>query len=233
MPGTVPLHSSVWGRLVEGEELDARYWFENLRLPVRFADAAQAVMDGARPTVFVELSPHPLLRSSLEEEIEAGGGKGAVVSSLERAEPEADVLATALARAYGLGCRPAWERLHPEGGFVPLPAYRWQRRRFWPDSAKSAQPPKPAASGPSRPDLAALTEAELAASVARLAAQVLAVPGHEVAVDTPLTHLGLDSVLAMRFRDRMRRDLGVDVPLRNLLGPATLRELATELRASL
>lgn len=58
-------------------------------------------------------------------------------------------------------------------------------------------------------------------------------PGHEVAVDTPLTHLGLDSVLAMRFRDRMRRDLGVDVPLRNLLGPATLRELATELRASL
>ncbi|MFD1934338.1 type I polyketide synthase [Nonomuraea mangrovi] len=229
--GDVPLHSSVWGRLVEGEELDARYWFENLRLPVRFADAAQSVMDGGRPTVFIEMSPHPLLQSCLEDEIQAGGARGAVISSLERAEPEADVLAAALAKAFALGCRPAWERLHPDGGFVPLPAYRWQRRRFWPDSARSAQPPEPSPVV-SRPDLAGLSEAELAASVARLAAQVLAVPGHEVGVDVPLAHLGLDSVLATRFRDRMRRDLGVDVPIRNLLGPSTLLDLATELRAA-
>ncbi|MEV4082437.1 acyl carrier protein, partial [Nonomuraea fuscirosea] len=83
-----------------------------------------------------------------------------------------------------------------------------------------------------KPDLAALSESEVAGRVADLAAQVLSLPGHEIGVDVPLTLLGLDSVLATRFKERMRRDLGVDVPLRDLLGPDTLLELATRLRAS-
>ncbi|MEV6865319.1 type I polyketide synthase [Streptosporangium subroseum] len=234
--GEVPIHSSAWSRIVEGDELDAGYWFENLRLPVRFADAAQAALAEGRPTVFIEISPHPLLQSSLEDEIEACGATGAVVSSLDRAEPETDILSTALARAYALGCRPDWERLYPEAGYVPLPAYPWQWLTFWPDAPKSVlapeHPPVAASTRPVRTDMAVLSENELAGVVAGLAAQVLAVPGHEIGIDVPLTLLGLDSVLASRFRDRMRKDLGVDVPIRRLLGSATLLELATELRSA-
>ncbi|MCK2220651.1 acyl carrier protein [Actinomadura sp. ATCC 31491] len=72
----------------------------------------------------------------------------------------------------------------------------------------------------------------MAALVADLAARVLAVPGHEIGVDVPLTLLGLDSVLATRFRERMRLELGVDVPVRHLLGPGTLLDLTTEVRAA-
>ena len=234
--GEVPIHSSAWSRIVEGDELDAGYWFENLRLPVRFADAAQAALAEGRPTVFIEISPHPLLQSSLEDEIEACGATGAVVSSLDRAEPETDILSTALARVYALGCRPDWERLYPEAGYVPLPAYPWQWLNFWPDAPKSVlapeHPPVAASTRPVRTDMAVLSENELAGVVAGLAAQVLAVPGHEIGIDVPLTLLGLDSVLASRFRDRMRKDLGVDVPIRQLLGSATLLELATELRSA-
>ncbi|MER6944262.1 type I polyketide synthase [Nonomuraea sp. NPDC000554] len=239
--GDIPMHSSALDRIVDGGELDAGYWFDNLRLPVRFAAAAQAALaDG--PAVFVEISPHPLLQSALEDEIEASGVRGAVVPSLQRDEPEAEALAAALARAYVLGCRPGWERMHPDGRYVPLPAYPWQHRRFWPDAGKSvlsvqgvlggeAPVPEPA-TGVARLDLASLSETELAGFVAGMAAQVLAVPGHEIGIDVPLTLLGLDSVLATRFRDRMRRDMGVDVPIRDLLGPSTLLDLATGLRSA-
>ncbi|WP_214319696.1 type I polyketide synthase [Nonomuraea sediminis] len=231
--GTVPIHSTAWDAPVKGEEMDAGYWFENLRLPVRFAAAARAALTQERPTVFVEISPHPLLRPALEDEIEASGARGAVVASLERGRPETDALHAALGRAYELGCRPDWERLYPQGGHLPLPAYPWQRRRFWPDQAGTVLPPEPAA--PEQPartyDLAGMQDTEVAGVVAGLAAQVLAVPGHDIGVDVPLTLLGLDSVLATRFKDRLHRDLGVEVPVRLLLGPSTLLELAARLRA--
>ncbi|MFI7700855.1 type I polyketide synthase [Nonomuraea sp. NPDC049480] len=232
----VPIHSSAWDRIVGGAELDAGYWFENLRLPVRFASAARAALAGDRPTVFIEMSPHPVLQSSLEDEVEAAGAAAAVVPCLRRDEQDAAALATALGQAYVLGCRPRWDRVHPGAEYVRLPGYPWQRRRFWPGAATTALPPEaarePASPPGERPDPAGMPEGELAARVAELAAQVLAVPGHDIGLDVPLTLFGLDSVLATRLRERMRRELGVDVPVRSLLGPGTLLDLTAELRAA-
>ncbi|MGW4963378.1 type I polyketide synthase [Nonomuraea sp. NPDC004186] len=237
-PCAVPIHSSARDRVVDGTELDAGYWFENLRLPVRFAAACQAALADARPTVFIEMSPHPVLQTALEEEVEAAGATASVVPCLRRDVPDAAALSAALGQAYVLGCRPRWDRVHPEGEYVRLPGYPWQRRRFWPGSATSPIPPEPASeparepAPAGRPDLAALSETELTAVVTDLASQVLAVPGHEIGMDVPLTLLGLDSVLATRFRERVRRELGVDVPVRSLLGPGTLLDLTTELRSA-
>ncbi|MEV4108873.1 type I polyketide synthase [Nonomuraea sp. NPDC049695] len=235
-PCSVSIHSSAWDRVVDGTELDAGYWFDNLRLPVRFAAACQAALADARPAVFIEMSPHPVLQTALEEEIEASGANASVVPCLRRDVPDAAALSAALGQAYVLGCRPSWDRVHAEGEYVRLPGYPWQRRRFWPGSATSPIPPEPARetvlARRGRPDLAALSETELTAVVADLASQILAVPGHEIGMDVPLTLLGLDSVLATRFRERVRRELGVDVPVRSLLGPSTLLDLTTELRSA-
>ncbi|GAA3209328.1 hypothetical protein GCM10020216_012310 [Nonomuraea helvata] len=235
-PCSVSIHSSAWDRVVDGTELNAGYWFDNLRLPVRFAAACQAALADARPTVFIEMSPHPVLQTALEEEIEASGANASVVPCLRRDVPDAAALSAALGQAYVLGCRPRWDRVHAEGEYVRLPGYPWQRRRFWPGSATSPIPPEPARepvlARRGRPDLAALSETELTAVVADLASQILAVPGHEIGMDVPLTLLGLDSVLATRFRERVRRELGVDVPVRSLLGPSTLLDLTTELRSA-
>ncbi|MBB5779557.1 type I polyketide synthase [Nonomuraea jabiensis] len=237
-PCAVPIHSSARDRVVDGPELDAGYWFENLRLPVRFAAACQAALADARPTVFIEMSPHPVLQTALEEEVEAAGANASVVPCLRKDVPDAAALGAALGRAYVLGCHPRWDRVHPGGEYVRLPGYPWQRRRFWPGSATSPVPPEPArepaheSARPARPDLAALSETELTAVVTDLASQVLAVPGDEIGMDVPLTLLGLDSVLATRFRERVRRELGVEVPVRSLLGPGTLLDLTTELRSA-
>ncbi|NUR83938.1 MAG: acyltransferase domain-containing protein [Nonomuraea sp.] len=247
MRGSVPLHSTVWDSELKGAELEASYWFENLRRPVLFAAAARAALAGDGPVVFVELSPHPLLQSALEDAVEESGTRGWVVSSLHRDAPEVETLLGALGRAFELGCAPAWERLYPAGGHTPLPAYPWQRRRFWPVRPATVAEAAPLAGladaqvagfadglpyeidGARGVRIGQLGADEAARVVAGLAARVLSVPGYDLAVDTPLPLLGLDSVLATRFRDTLRRDLGVEVPIRDLLGPATLRELAARL----
>ncbi|MFR9722200.1 amino acid adenylation domain-containing protein [Streptomyces sp. MS19] len=61
--------------------------------------------------------------------------------------------------------------------------------------------------------------------VAAALADVLDVPVAEIAVDTPLTELGLESFTAVRLRRRIREDLGLDLPLTAFLGTATVRSL--------
>ncbi len=54
--------STVTGARLDGTALDARYWWRNIREPVRFCDGiASLITDGAR--VFIEVAPHSILRS--------------------------------------------------------------------------------------------------------------------------------------------------------------------------
>src|SRR3712207_8434031 len=45
LPISIPLFSTVTGRSVEGPELGAAYWWDNMREPVRFAAAVDALLD--------------------------------------------------------------------------------------------------------------------------------------------------------------------------------------------
>src|SRR5262249_15709499 len=85
---SLPLYSTVSGNKLDGIELDAAYWYRNLRQTVRFADAVQTLLsEGHR--FFVEVSPHPVLTLALQETIEtmdASGLSAAVVGSLRRDE---------------------------------------------------------------------------------------------------------------------------------------------------
>ena len=58
-PG-IPMVSTVTGALLADEVLDAGYWWRNIREPVRFADAVNALA-AADCDVFVEIGPHPVL----------------------------------------------------------------------------------------------------------------------------------------------------------------------------
>ena len=63
---TIPYWSSVQARNVPGEELNADYWVSNLRQPVQFAQTIQnMVQEGI--TVFIEMSPHPVLTQAINE----------------------------------------------------------------------------------------------------------------------------------------------------------------------
>ncbi|MEV6981618.1 acyltransferase domain-containing protein [Sphaerisporangium sp. NPDC051017] len=237
--GAVPLHSTLLDRVIDGSVLDGDYWMENLRRPVRFASAIRAVLADDTPTLFVEISPHPLLSAVIEDEIAISGADATAVPSLHREEPEQESLLHGLAHAYVRGCDPAWERIYPGGRYVPLPSYAWQRKRFWVDPPADTRPApvaEPDFVEPARAD-APYDGADLATSSPEAFSQYLmlrfaeflGLPPDQLDPEVPLTLHGLDSVLAAKLSARVKTDLAVEVRIGELLSPRPLGRLAGEL----
>ncbi|MGW1980597.1 thioester reductase domain-containing protein [Streptomyces sp. NPDC001889] len=127
--GTVPFFSTVTGDWMDTAGLDAAYWYGNLRGPVEFARSARALADRGHG-VLVEISPHPVLVSSLQENL----GDGALVTGTLRRDEG----------GFGRFLR-SWAELLVRGGpvdrsrpfrgtgarRVELPTYAFQRERYW------------------------------------------------------------------------------------------------------
>lgn len=151
----IPMYSTVTAERMEGTALDAHYWVRNLRCPVLFSKTIQKLA-ADRHTGFLELSPHPVLTAAIEEVVSDQGWKLHAVPSLEREKDEMVSLLSSFGRLYTMGFPLDWARLFPvPGKVVSLPAYPWQRQRFWME--KQSQQGKnglalvPAASGQHHP----------------------------------------------------------------------------------
>ena len=134
---TLPLYSTVTGSPVDGSELDATYWYRNLRQTVRFADAtAQLVADGYR--FFVEVSAHPVLALALHETLEHSAPDATVVSSLRRDDGDFARLLLSVAELHVRGRHFDWPAFFAPFHLrrVSLPTYPFQRERFWLDAPK-------------------------------------------------------------------------------------------------
>ncbi|MFI6824211.1 SDR family NAD(P)-dependent oxidoreductase [Micromonospora sp. NPDC050187] len=129
----VPLYSTVRAEVLAGTELDAGYWWENLREPVRFAPMVDRLLDDGS-TCFLEISPHPVLAAGIEQSCRARGGDGVVLASTRRDNPERLAMLDTAGELYRLGVPVDWTALHPTpGAVVRLPDYPWQRERYWAD----------------------------------------------------------------------------------------------------
>ncbi len=127
----VPMYSTVAAERIDGHLLDARYWVRNLRCPVLFSRTVQKLGDDGH-TVFIELSPHPVLTAAIEETGIGANRKVSAIPSMEREKDEQLTLRNSVGRLYTIGCPVDWARLFPfPGRVVPLPLYPWQRQRFW------------------------------------------------------------------------------------------------------
>ncbi|MGW3818685.1 SDR family NAD(P)-dependent oxidoreductase [Streptomyces sp. NPDC005046] len=129
-PATVAWYSTVTGEPVT-EELEADYWYTNLRAPVRFAPAVERMLaDGYRH--FVELSPHPSLVTALRTVAEDRGHEDLVaVGSLRRDEDGPDCLDRAAAELHVHGRRIDWRRVVPDAEPADLPTYAWDPQSYW------------------------------------------------------------------------------------------------------
>jgi len=130
----VPMYSTLLGRRVDEAVFDAGYWWRNLREPVLLAGAVERLIGDGR-SLFCELGPHPVVLPAIEQTIRHGGRPGAVVASLRRDEEDEFALGAALGALYCAGAAVDWAAVHPRAEPVALPAYPWQRERFWPDGA--------------------------------------------------------------------------------------------------
>ncbi|MEU8693464.1 SDR family NAD(P)-dependent oxidoreductase [Streptomyces sp. NPDC048665] len=129
-PTAIPMISTGTGETVPGDRLDAEYWASNLTRPVLFDTAVTALADTGH-TVFVEVSPHPMLTDAVTERL-ASYDDAVAVSSLRRDQPGRATVLAELGRLYTAGHPVDFTRVHgPAGPMADLPAYPWQRTRSW------------------------------------------------------------------------------------------------------
>jgi benzoate-CoA ligase family protein len=136
--GDVPFYSTVSGGLLDTGELNAEYWFENMRQPVLFEQTTRTLLDdGFR--VFIEASPHPVVTFGIQETVdEALGGSSDVVvgDSMRKGEDGVGRFLTGLGEVWVRGVNVDWGRVLAGSATkrVGLPSYAFQRKRFWLDA---------------------------------------------------------------------------------------------------
>ncbi|MFF2020449.1 SDR family NAD(P)-dependent oxidoreductase [Streptomyces sp. NPDC058171] len=140
----VPMFSSTTGTPVAEGELDAGYWYRNLRRPVLFDEAVRHAL-AAGFTQFIEISPHPVLTGPLRDIAADAGCDAAVSVSLRRERAGTADFAAALAAAHTGGADLDWTTLYPRTGVTDLPTYPFQRQRYW--AAAARRTPELAAAG--------------------------------------------------------------------------------------
>jgi acyl transferase domain-containing protein len=206
----VAMRSTMTTRPVGEGELTATYWADNVRRQVRLAEVIEDVLDEGHG-IFVEVSPHPVLLSALEELRSGSEIEAAVVGSLYRERPERGSMLASAGELYVFGCPLDLKRLYLQNSArVKLSLSRGL-----------AKGPQPVARAASRSrwagELASLSEKDRRAVVLQAVrgdvARVLSLPGVDaVEAERPLSELGLDSLKAVELRNELARRAGATLP---------------------
>ena len=128
--GSIPFYSTTSGVVEDGTGLNPQYWSRNLRQPVLFSSAVQTLLADGLNT-FIEVNSHPVLLQAIEDGIRHAEKDAVAVASLRRDKDERSEMLDALGALYVSGFPIDLMRLYPKGACLRLPAYPWQRERFW------------------------------------------------------------------------------------------------------
>jgi len=154
-------------------------------------------------------------------------------------------LLTALGRLWLAGVEIDWKGFyaHERRRRVPLPLYPFERRRYWLEPRRAADPaelapqqqtaPVRAQAEHSRPDLATpyvAPRTETESALAGIWEEVLGIG--PVGIHDDFHELGGHSLLALQLLSRVRRTLGSDLPLRAIFDAPTVARLAVRLLES-
>jgi acyl transferase domain-containing protein len=246
----IPIVSTATGALLtDAQATDPGYWARQLREPVRFAAAVEAVV-AAGPFVLVEVGPGTTLTML------AGQCRNEDRPPVCAASPDTGVADSALRHVWAAAATcwvngatvdfaAHWRDLAPVK--AALPTYPFARTRCWVDAAAGQPAVAPTVSGPLEPPAIApastattLPERNLmneSASLASLRQRVLRVfedmSGYELAdadPDSAFSELGFDSLLLTQVSTALKQEFDVGVTFRELMEDyTTLGELTAHL----
>jgi len=132
-PEKISIYSTVTGKRISGTEFDAHHWVRNLQSCVMFAPLIDDML-AAGHSAFLEVSPHAVLLAPIRQTAQAKNCQVRALASLNRDQGGISVSLRSLGDLYAAGFPVDWTRLFPSGGqVVSLPAYQWQRQRYWVD----------------------------------------------------------------------------------------------------
>jgi len=128
--GGIPFYSTVTGTRLGGETMDIDYWWRNVRDPVMFRPAVDAMCADGH-TVFVEIGPHPNLLGYTKAIARAAGKTARGVETLRRGDDERVARRKAIAAAAVAGSAFDFSKQFPAPvRAIPLPTYPWQHESY-------------------------------------------------------------------------------------------------------
>ncbi|MEV5905836.1 SDR family NAD(P)-dependent oxidoreductase, partial [Streptomyces sp. NPDC052127] len=123
----IHFYSTVTAERIDTTELDAGYWFRNLRSPVEFEATTRLLLADGYDT-FIETSPHPVLVTGIQETLDTTDTPARNFGTLRRADGDLTSFLLATAHAFTAGATTAH---HHDGHHVTLPGYPFQQDRYW------------------------------------------------------------------------------------------------------
>ncbi|KAK3303121.1 polyketide synthase [Chaetomium strumarium] len=150
VPTDIRFHSSLYGHLVDGTQLQPSYWVDNLTCAVRFSEALRSMLE---PTgehkhgvnMLVELGPHSGLQGPIKQVLKSIGGNAPKIPYASALVRKRDAVETALELAANLFARGAnldfgainFPKLptKPPTLLTDLPRYPWNySSKYWQES---------------------------------------------------------------------------------------------------
>ncbi|MEV8320759.1 type I polyketide synthase [Streptomyces sp. NPDC059900] len=241
---TLPFCSTLYGRTIDTAELNADYWYNNLREQVLFEPSVRRLAeDGFR--VFIEMSPHPVLTVPVQEIVE-DVDDALVLSSSRRERDEVESVIGSLAQLHVRGGSVDWDALFGTRRRVDLPTYAFQRQRYWLNSSHTAVEASPAELPSAAEEqavsladrVAALTDDDAKALVLdHVLEKVAVVLGHSsgdlVDPDQEFKELGFDSLLSVELSKRLTASTGLKLRANTVLRHPSPRRVAEHVTTSM
>ncbi|PWS44023.1 polyketide synthase, partial [Streptomyces sp. ZEA17I] len=125
----VPFFSTVEPGFLNTTELDAGYWYRNLRQTVHFHTTIEQLTQSGH-TTYIETSTHPVLTYSIEET----EGTDTTTGTLRRNEGTLTRLLTSAAHLHTHGHTINWP-IPADNQATDLPTYPFQHQHYWPAPA--------------------------------------------------------------------------------------------------
>lgn len=128
----LPMYSVVSGELITpNRPLDATYWWQNIRQPVLFEPAINALLADDYD-LFVEVGPHPVLRSYIQQAAKDIHNTIHITVLGQRHNESVPLLQQRAQELLLAQAKPNLDAHFPSiGQFVALPHYAWDWESYW------------------------------------------------------------------------------------------------------
>ena len=237
---TLAFVSNLTGRWITPDEATSpAYWLRHLREPVRFAQglATLAELTAATDAVLVEAGPGRTLSTLARQHAAAADCPWTTLASMAAAPAQTSDLAQHLATLGQLwlaGQAIDWHLVYAgqQRRRLPLPTYPFERQRHWINSSRAeatasnsahtteatvAPPPLI----PTDKTLPVRRTADIERETCVIVAELLQIEPHKVDPHAPLLELGADSLILVQAVNRIKKQFGITLSIRQLFEELT------------